>query len=91
MKAFEWIDRVKKHAGIDSDYGVAKLLGITKQAISTYRRKQSTLDEDAAIKVANALNIQPAGIVLDQAAEHIKCDEIRSTLQEQARRLCILC
>lgn len=91
MKAFEWIDRVKSERGIDSDYAVAKVLGLTKQTISMYRSRGSTLDENAAISVANTLGISAAGVVLDQAAERTKNTEIRSTLLEEARRICILC
>ena len=91
MKAFEWIDRVKSERGIDSDYAVAKVLGLTKQTISMYRSRGSTLDENAAISVANTLGISAAGVVLDQAAERTKNTEIRSTLLKEARRICILC
>lgn len=91
MKAFEWIDRVKNARGIESDYAAAKALGVTKQAISTYRAKGSTLDENAAISVAKLLGIPPAGVVLDQMAERTKTPEIRTALQAEARRLCILC
>lgn len=91
MKAFEWIDRVKKERGIDSDYAAAKLLGIGKQTISTYRAKGSTLDENASISVAKLLGIPPAGVVLDQAAERTKTPEIRAALLAEASRICILC
>ncbi len=91
MKAYEWIDRVKDHCGIQSDYAAAKALGITKSTISIYRSRGSTLDENAAISVAKTLGISPAGVVLDQAAERTKNSEIRSTLLEEARRICILC
>ncbi|WP_312302216.1 hypothetical protein [Diaphorobacter nitroreducens] len=91
MKAFEWIDRVKNARGIESDYAAAKALGVTKQAISTYRAKGSTLDENAAISVAKLLGIPPAGVVLDQAAERTKSPEVRATLLAEANRLCILC
>lgn len=91
MKAFEWIDRVKSVRGIESDYAAAKALGITKQAISTYRAKGSTLDENAAISVAKLLGIPPAGVVLDQAAERTKWPEVRAALLAETNRLCILC
>lgn len=91
MKAFEWIDRVKTARGIDSDYAAAKLLGLSKQAISTYRTRLSTLDENASITVAEALGMKPAGVILDQAAERVKSPEVRSALLAEARRLCILC
>lgn len=88
MKAFEWIDRVKNARGIESDYAAAKALGVTKQAISTYRAKGSTLDENAAISVAKLLGIPPTGVVLDQAAERTKSPEIRATLLAEAAKIC---
>lgn len=91
MKAFEWIDRVKKHRGIESDYAAAKLVGLTKSTISLYRSRGSTLDENAAISVAKTLGISPAGVVLDQAAERTKTPEIRAALLAEAARVCILC
>ena len=91
MKAFEWIDRVKTARGIESDYAAAKALGIAKQTISMYRSRESTLDENAAITVANALGIEPIGIILDQTAERAKSPEIRAALFAEAKRVCILC
>lgn len=91
MKAFEWIDRVKNARGIESDYAAAKALGISKQAISTYRSRGSTLDENASITVARLLGITPAGVILDQAAERVKSPEARTALLAEAERLCILC
>lgn len=91
MKAFEWIDRVKSARGIDSDYAAAKILGISKQAISTYRNRGSTLDENASITVAKILGIKPEGVILDQAAERVKSPEARAALLEAANRICILC
>lgn len=88
MKAFEWIDRVKHERGFESDYAAAKHLGITKSTISLYRSRGSTLDESAAISVANTLGISPAGVVLDQAAERTKTPEIRAALLEEAAKIC---
>eukprot|EP01031_Cornospumella_fuschlensis_P003352 gene3352-4169_t len=75
MKAAEWIDRVKKQRGWDSDYRVAKEIGLSRQTVSTYRARQSTLDEDAAIKVAGALGERPEAVLLDQYAERTKNPE----------------
>lgn len=91
MKAAEWIDRVKKTRGIESDYAAAKLIGVTTAAVSQYRTRRSTMDEVTSINVAQALGIAPAGVILDQAAERVKAPDVRSTLLEEARRLCILC
>jgi len=91
MKADQWIDRVKKARGWDSDYRVANELNLTRQAVSGYRRKPMTLDEVTAVKVAEILGLNPAGIIIDQVAERSKDDSVRATLHKMAAELCILC
>ncbi|MCM2250832.1 MAG: hypothetical protein NDJ19_00595 [Ramlibacter sp.] len=91
MKASEWIDRVKKQRGWESDYRAAKEIGLSRTAISNWRVRPMTLDEDSAIKVAAALGERPEAVLLDQYAERTKNPAVRSALTEAARRLCILC
>ncbi len=91
MKAAEWIDRVKDRNGWDSDYRVAKELGLGRQTVSTYRSRDSTLDEETAVKAAAALGINPAGIIVDQVAERSKNDQVRTALRRAVDQLCILC
>lgn len=91
MKAYEWIDRLKVTKQIPSDYAVAKLLDMSQSSIISMRSRKSTLDEDSAVKVANALGMNPIGIVIDQAAERAKNPTVRATLAAEAQRLCILC
>lgn len=91
MKAAEWIDRVKSARKWESDYRVAKELGFKANTISMYRTRGGPMDEEIAIKVAQALGMDPAGIVIGQAAERSKSPELRSTLARIAAPLCILC
>lgn len=92
MKAAEWIDRAKTVHGWPSDYRAAKELGLSRQAVSTYRSKPTaTLDDMTAYKLAKALHLDPAAIVLDQTAERTKSEEVRTALLAAASRLCILC
>lgn len=92
MKASEWIDRVKKQHGWESDYRAAKELGLSRNAISNYRGgTRLTLDEDVAIKVAGALGERPEAVVLDQMAERVKTPDLRTALLAHAKALCILC
>lgn len=87
MKASEWIDQVKIALDLPSDYAAAKVLNITRSAVSKYRSRESTLDEDTALRVAEVLKINPARVVLDQLAERTKSALLRSEVE----RLCILC
>jgi len=91
MKAAEWIDKVKAARGWDSDYRAAKELGLTRQTVSTYRSRDTTMDEGTALKVAEALGINPAAVLIDQLAERSKDAGVSSTLHQVARQLCALC
>lgn len=92
MKAIQWIDHVKAEKGWGSDYRAAKELGMTQSNISLHRsRGTTTLDEDAALKIAELLGVDPVGIILDQVAERSKNPEIATALHAAARRVCILC
>lgn len=89
MKAAAWIDRVKEKRGWESDYKVAKELGIHRATVSGYRSKANTLDEDSAIKVALALGERPEAVILDQVAERTKNPAVRTALLEAGKRLCV--
>ena len=91
MKAENWIDQVKAAKGLSSDYAAAKALGISRATISKYRSTTPTLDEENAIKIAHALGMNPAGIIVDQVAERSKSAEVRAALSKEVARLCILC
>lgn len=90
MKAIDWIDRAKSITGITSDYGIAKALGLSRQTVSGYRSRLSTLDEDASIKIAQVIGARPEAVILDQAAERVKSPEARAALLKAAERLYIM-
>ena len=90
MKAADWIDRVKKAKGWESDYRVAKELGFKANTISTYRAHGTPMDEAIALKVAEALGVEPAGVLIDQLAERSKFPDVRSALQKVAATLYIM-
>lgn len=88
MKAADWIDRVKKARGWESDYRVAKELPISHPTISRYRNKpESTMDDETAVKVAAALGAEPELIILDQVAERTKSEPARAAIARALKRL----
>lgn len=92
MKAIDWIEKIKTTHGLESDYAVAKRLGVSRFTVSGYRnRPGATFDEEIAFKVAEALGVDPVGIIIDQVAERSKSPAVASALHDAARRLCILC
>lgn len=87
MKAAEWINRVKKARGWESDYRVAKELGFKANTISMYRTHGGTMDDTIALKVANSLEIDPAIVLADQAMERSKDAEARGAWATILQRL----
>ncbi len=87
MKASEWIDRVKVAKGLESDYRVAQELRLTRSAVSKYRSRESTLDENTALTVAQALGIDAAIVLTDQAMERAKDDDARGAWATVLQRL----
>jgi transcriptional regulator with XRE-family HTH domain len=87
MKAAAWIDRLKNAHGWESDYRVAKELGLSRQAVSEYRNRVPTMDEGTALKVAQSLGIDPALILTDQAMERAKDDQARAAWADVLKRL----
>lgn len=88
MKAVEWIDRLKAERGWESDYRVAKELGVSRSAVSRYRNApESTMEDAVATEVAKALDLEPHIVILDQVAERTPVDEARVSLAALLARL----
>ena len=79
MKAGQWIDQVKVKKSLPSDYACASVLGLSRFTVSGYRKRpDATLDKDIALKVADALEIDPVVVLTDQAMERARTDQARS-------------
>jgi hypothetical protein len=68
----EFLDAVKAKRGLASDYALANYLGESHQRISNYRVKRSFLDDSMAVKVAEALEIDPLYVIASVHAERAK-------------------
>jgi len=82
-----YIEEIKKAQGVQSDYAVAKLLGVSKQAIPNYRSGRSSFDSNLAFKVAELSGHDPAEIVLDMKAMKEKDPDFSRRWAELARRV----
>jgi transcriptional regulator with XRE-family HTH domain len=78
MTTIEYLDAVKTAKGITSDYALAKLLGFSLSAVSSYRTGRRFLDDDAALTVAQALNLNPLIVIAAVNAERAKTPENRA-------------
>ncbi len=74
----------------ESDYAVAKVLGISRSAVSGYRSRTPTLDESTALSIAAVLGERPEAVLLDQYAERTADPKARTALSAMARSLSFL-
>ncbi|CAD9228386.1 Helix-turn-helix protein [Burkholderia cenocepacia] len=74
----EWLDALKAHLDLPSDYAAAKLLGVTRSAVSHYRTGRTTFDDSTAIRVAELLGVDPAEVFASMQYERAKSDEARA-------------
>ncbi|WP_229415648.1 helix-turn-helix domain-containing protein [Pseudoduganella armeniaca] len=72
MNTLEYLDAVKRRHGITSDYALAKLLKIGQPAISAYRNGRRIIDDDTALAVAVALEVNPLAVIAAANAERAK-------------------
>ena len=75
MNTLEYLSACKKALGIESDYALAKALGVSQTGISNYRTGRSRMDDDVALKVAEILHLHPMQVIAAANAERAKTDE----------------
>ncbi len=78
MKTLEYLAAVKKKLAIESDYALAKALGISHSAICGYRAGTSRINDDVALKIAEILAVHPLQVIADANAERAKTPEMRA-------------
>ncbi|NIA56194.1 hypothetical protein HAV22_21410 [Massilia sp. TW-1] len=72
MNTLEYLDALKKRIGKDSDYAVAKALGVRTSTISGYRKRGGQMEDVIAMKAAAILGLHPGLVVLDMHRERAK-------------------
>ena len=73
--AIRYLEALKARTGGASDYRIAKILGVTQQTVSKWRTERDSFSTTTAEKVANALEIDPAEVVLAAQIDRAKTPE----------------
>ena len=87
METLEYYKLLKDQLNIESAYGIAKKLGVTRQCVSKWINKGNTFDDNTAVKVAEILDIPPEIIKIDMETERTKCPKLRTALQKASKVL----
>ena len=85
MTAAEYLDALQAKLGVNSDYAVARVIGVSKQAASRYRLGMAHFDDEIAQKVAEILEMHPAIVMLDMYADRTRDEKTKSLWQEIAQ------
>ncbi|MGF7192291.1 transcriptional regulator with XRE-family HTH domain [Robbsia andropogonis] len=65
MKSIEYLKTVKTYRNIDSDYQLAKYLGMTTGTVSNYMSGNRIMDNETCLKIADALDMtNPLPIIM---------------------------
>ena len=75
MSTLNYLAACKKRLGIESDYALAKALGVTQAAVSSYRTGRSSINDDVALTVAEILGVNPMQVIAAANAERAKTPE----------------
>lgn len=76
-KTIELLEEVKARYGLKSNYALAKKLGQTDTDIARWMKGKNTLGDDAAMQVADLLDLDPAYVVACMHAERAKHESER--------------
>lgn len=68
-KTVDLLDALKARHNLTSDYQLAKFLGVKQSTISNYRTGRTCLDDEMALRVADALSVNPLYVIAVAHAE----------------------
>jgi transcriptional regulator with XRE-family HTH domain len=68
-KSIYYLDRAKEKLNVSSDYEMAAKLGVTRAAISKWRRNKGVMDDFAAAKIAEILDADAMAVIAAANAE----------------------
>lgn len=90
MRTADFLNALRQKHTLQSDYALAKFLGVGATTISSYRVGRSCFDGDMALKVAELLEM-PAGYVLacieEERAERTKRPQVKAAWRKVAETL----
>ena len=78
MQISDYLDAAKKRLSVESDYELAKRLGVGRAALCGIRKGNRAVPLDVAFKIAITLELDPAVVVADLEAQREKNEERRA-------------
>lgn len=85
MKTPDYLDKLKEHLKLPSDYALAAHLGVTRGYVSKLRTGREPMSHELAMHCADTLGIHRAIVLLDLEKERAKDDSMRALWTEITR------
>lgn len=83
----DYLDAAKEKLEVSSDYGLAKGLEISRQAISNYRHNERVFDNFTCMKIAQVTGIPLETIIGDMELMREKDEKRREAWENYMKRL----
>jgi hypothetical protein len=83
----DFLDALRAHLHLPSDYALMPVLGVTKSQISRYRQGHDPFSEEMAVKVAELLQVNPAYVLACSAANGARTEAGRRAWGDLAKKL----
>jgi transcriptional regulator with XRE-family HTH domain len=75
MQPIDWLNKAKEKLNIESDYRLAKIIGIGNTAISNIRKRNKGMDNYTACRIADILEIPEIKVISDIEMQKEKNEE----------------
>lgn len=85
MNTIEYLNETKKALVIESDYALAKALGITRSGISALMTGRNSMSDETAVKVATIIKKHAGIVILDMHRERASSPEQANIWSEIAK------
>ncbi|MCG9025174.1 hypothetical protein LH462_06835 [Laribacter hongkongensis] len=72
MTSYDWICLAKQRIGVESDYAMAKVIGVTRHQISKIKTGKSNLGDTTAIRLAQFAHFDALKIISSLNFERAK-------------------
>ena len=86
----EFLDAVKERHSLQSDYALAKRLGVRHSTISHYRSGRSSMDPKTAVKIAELLALDPLEVIAAAEVERARDEKTKGFWMRYAAALCMI-
>lgn len=90
MRTVEYLDALKARHSIETEAALERLLHVSKATRKNYRHGRTAFDDATALRVAGLLEVDPARVLADMAAERATSPEVRAIWQRVASSMCVM-